>query len=437
MAIERSRGRRFFSKGKGEPVPASFSIQSRSCERFPGFRVFGDVAVSVTLVCALLSILVICGLRARADSGTGSDTRAKPGQQGSWYFAVSGDSRDCGDLIVPKIAKAIHDNDAKAPVQFYWHLGDLRRMFGVDCDIAKRTDPSVDCAHPNVKPPSKDQMTEYLGYAWDDFIDKQIKAFGSTQYFLGIGNHELLGGKTRDDFRKKFQAWLTEEPIHSQWLADQARGLASEEGDTYYHFVKNGVDFIYLDNADTASFSAPQVMWLGKLLKLDAEDPSVKTIIVGMHEALPFSKSRDHAMDMTCQGICSGQQVYDLLFRAQNLSAPPAQRKHVYVFCSHDHYYQEDIFNTPEHQGQVLPGWLVGTAGAQQYTQTILYGYLQVEIKPDGTLNPQFKEVSRDSAPVATGAGAAELTDYCFKDNKLGRVPSSRVKGECACGAVK
>jgi hypothetical protein len=44
----------------------------------------------------------------------------------NWYFAVSGDSRDCGDLIMPKIAQAIADNKQNAPVEFYWHLGDLR-----------------------------------------------------------------------------------------------------------------------------------------------------------------------------------------------------------------------------------------------------------------------------------------------------------------------
>lgn len=356
---------------------------------------------------------------------------------GPWYFAVSGDSRDCGDLIIPKIARAIHDRDKQAPVEFYWHLGDLRRMFDVDCDIIKRKNPSFDCVNRGATSLTKDEMDEYLKTAWDDFIEHQIKAFGDTQYFLGIGNHELLAGRTRDDFRKQFQKWLTEEPIHGQRIADEARGLSSDEGDTYYHWVKNGVDFIYLDNADAKSFSAAEVLWLAKLLKLDAEDKSIKTIIAGMHEALPYSTSRDHAMDMTCQGICSGEEVYQLLYRAQGLTGPPDRQKHVYVFCSHSHYYQKDIFNTPEHQGQVLPGWLVGTAGAQQYVNTIRYGYLQVEVMPDGTLNPRFVDVTRDMPPLATGQGAEELTDFCFKDNKTVHPPNDKYKNDCACGASK
>ena len=41
----------------------------------------------------------------------------------------------------------------------------------------------------------------------------------------------------------------------------------------------------------------------------------------------------------------------------------------VYVLASHSHYYMENIYNT-EHwrlHGGVLPGWIVGTAGAVRY----------------------------------------------------------------------
>src|SRR5690242_14324513 len=38
---------------------------------------------------------------------------------GTWTFAVSGDSRNCGDVIMPAIAA---DSASHAP-RFYWHLG--------------------------------------------------------------------------------------------------------------------------------------------------------------------------------------------------------------------------------------------------------------------------------------------------------------------------
>jgi hypothetical protein len=395
----------------------------------------GGVAFSLCTLSLLVCIAASGTLGGPAASAAA--TGAGIGPAGSWYFAVSGDSRDCGDLIMPKIAQSIRDNAKEAPAAFYWHLGDFRRMFDIDCDIAKRKDPAYDCVHRDPSRLSKSEMSGYTSTAWDDFIEHQLKPFGATPVFIGLGNHELYGGKARSDVRQKFQHWLAQAPINAQRAVDRSKGISSNDGDTYYHFVKNGLDFISLDNADGKSFDSAQILWLAKVLNMDAHDASIKTIIAGMHEALPYSRSRDHAMDMTCQGICSGGQVYDMLFRAQHLGAPQAEQKHVYVFCSHSHYFQEDIFNTPEHTGQVLTGWLVGTAGAEQYTETIRYGYLEVEVQPDGTLHPRFRDVTRDSAPLASGPGADELTNFCFQDNKRGHSPNDMVKTDCACGAVK
>src|SRR5215471_17248298 len=116
------------------------------------------------------------------------------GADDGWYFAVSGDSRDCGDIIMPKIARAIADRRLKAPAQFYWHLGDFRAIYRVDCDIIKRTDPSFQCPAPPKSSP------EYIKTAWDDFIKHQLVPFGKTPVILGVGNHELYGNLTRYQF---------------------------------------------------------------------------------------------------------------------------------------------------------------------------------------------------------------------------------------------
>lgn len=48
-----------------------------------------------------------------------------------WTFAVSGDSRNCGDFVMPAIAaKAKAESDA-----FYWHLGDFRWISSTDQDM--------------------------------------------------------------------------------------------------------------------------------------------------------------------------------------------------------------------------------------------------------------------------------------------------------------
>jgi hypothetical protein len=344
-----------------------------------------------------------------------------------WYFAVSGDSRDCGDLIMPKIAAAIANGATAAPIDFYWHLGDFRRLYDVDCDVAKRAQPGYDCAKRPVGSLGSAVMSGYLDTAWQDFVERQIVPFGATPVFLGIGNHELEAGHTRDDFRRTFRRWLTQEPIHSQRKLESARHFYTTEGDTYYHFVAKGVDFIYLDNAES-TFSSAQLVWLARVLAQDAGDPAVKTIVAAMHEALPYSKSRGHAMDASCAGLCSGEQAYDLLFRAHAMAG-----KHVYVFASHAHQFVADVFDQPEHQGQVLPGWLVGTAGAEQARPAIEYGYLEVAVRADGSIEPRFKQVTRDMPP-ASPAGDA-LAEYCFTRNQVSPGDSA-YRGPCACGAA-
>ncbi|MGH9824848.1 MAG: hypothetical protein ACREDR_16585, partial [Blastocatellia bacterium] len=69
----------------------------------------------------------------------------------------------------------------------------------------------------------------------------------------------------------------------------------------------------------------------------------------------------------------------------------------------------------------------------------IMYGYLLVGVHADGTISTEYKQVTRDSAPAASGPGAEELNDYCYTQNKVapGRLPSDALKEHCVCGASK
>src|SRR6476469_11035253 len=104
----------------------------------------------------------------------------------AWTFAVSGDSRNCGDVVMPSIAAAAAKNQAA----FYWHLGDLRAIYGVDEDYQN-------------SPEHRGKAIEkaaYLNDAWDDFIQNQLGAFGTMPVFVGIGNHETTPPKRREEF---------------------------------------------------------------------------------------------------------------------------------------------------------------------------------------------------------------------------------------------
>jgi hypothetical protein len=330
---------------------------------------------------------------------------ASSGAETGWSFLVAGDSRNCGDVVMPAIATAARDHHAA----FYWHLGDLRAIAGMDEDY--RT------LHPAAT------MTEYLSDAWEDFKRSQIAAFSPTPFFLGIGNHETVAPKSREEFIVTFNDWLDADPIRAQRLRDDP---ADHTVRAYYHWINDGIDFIYLDNATPDDFDAEQMAWLKKLLKRDSGDATVRALVVGMHEALPESIARGHSMSDYPPGEDSGLQVYRELLAVKH-------RKPVYVLASHSHFVMQGIFDTPywRAHGGVLDGWIVGTAGAYRYAlppgsgaakfaKTHVYGYLLGSVSPGkhGAVRFEFRELNESDIPaaVATKYGA-ELVHYCFAQN--------------------
>jgi hypothetical protein len=327
---------------------------------------------------------------------------------GPWHFAVSGDSRNCGDVVMPAIAAGVRANQA----DFYWHLGDLRAIYDFDEDFH--------ALHP------KAVIAEYLTTAWLDFERNQIGAFGDLPFFVGIGNHETIAPKTRDEFLITFADWLDSPAIRDQRLLDDPHDHALR---TYYHWMREGVDFIALDNATPDEFDAAQLKWLTAVLRSDQHDTHVRAIVVGMHEALPESLARDHSMSETPNTAAAGLAVYARLLEARN-------DKPVYVLASHSHFVMENVFDTPywhEHGG-VLPGWIIGTGGAVRYplpadasrakfARTHVYGYLLATVSAPGVdeqdpIHFAFEEVTEGavSAEISERFGP-ELVHFCYQDN--------------------
>ena len=185
--------------------------------------------------------------------------------------------------------------------------------------------------------------------------------FGDTPVYLGIGNHETIPPKTRSEFLIQFADWLDTPELKQQRLKDNSNDHRLK---TYYHWQHDGVDFINLDNASPDQFDKDQLAWLERVLHADAGDPSIPTIVVGMHAALPDSISKGHSMSETPQGEASGRRVYADLLQLQKTT-----RKNVYVLASHSHFFMDGVYNTDywRNNGGVLPGWIVGTAGAVRY----------------------------------------------------------------------
>ena len=343
-------------------------------------------------VLALLTELIV--------EGSAQQAPTKP-----WRFAVSGDSRNCGDVVMPAIAKSVRAHLA----EFYWHLGDFRIGSNVDEDMQPRLG-------------EKMPLDEYHKIAWDDFIRHQIEPFNPIAVHLGIGNHEMYmhentpAGQdlSHEEFTIKFKRWL------------------GGSKTAYYHWKSHQVDFISMDNSRNAGFEDAQLQWLEKVLQEDRRDSEVKAVVVGMHRALPNSLACGHSMngdpsssaEDNLKSLQSGRRVYEDLWDFQNTT-----HKHAYVLASHSHFYMQGIFNSPywnrhggdnggsaneakEKEVSPLEGWLVGTAGAKRYRLpdnladktlaiTYVYGYLLGSVQRDGKIEFKFEQVVEDDVPHA------------------------------------
>jgi len=313
--------------------------------------------------------------------------------QGVWRFAVSGDSRNCGDVVMPAIAHHVQADNAL----FYWHLGDFRAIYKIDEDYAQINQTTSSGATPT--------MNDYLANAWDDFINNQLAYFGETPVFLALGNHENIPPKDHNQVVAQFADWLNSFPIRNQRLADNSTDHAVRG---YYHWQMNGIDFITLDNSSD-TFDPAQLTWLHNLLDRDAQDFSIRALVVGMHEALPDSISADHSMNQSAAGTETGRTASDWLVDFKVRSHKP-----LYVLASHSHFYMKGIFNTPAwlKRSAALPGWIVGTAGAIRYplpansadalaAKTGVYGYLLATVDPtqDDPIQFEFHELSEADVP--------------------------------------
>jgi hypothetical protein len=328
---------------------------------------------------------------------------------GSWKFAVSGDSRNCGDIVMPAIAAGVRQDGAG----FYWHLGDFRAIYTFDEDLVPPPSLNLPAKLPNI--------SDYETGAWPDFIAHQLAPFGTMPVYLAIGNHETIPPATREAYLLQFADWLATPELRRQRLADDATDHALR---TYYHWVDRNVDFIALDNASHDQFDAGQLKWFHGVVQRDESSDSIRTIVVGMHAALPGSFGGDHSMSDWPEGETSGRDVYQALWHAQN-----AAHKHVYVLASHSHFFMQDVYRTAAWKDTVIPGWIVGTAGAVRYrlpkdappatSMTDVYGYLLATAAPDGSISFAFQKLAVDDLMRANHGRLPEsLIHWCVDQNK-------------------
>jgi len=340
---------------------------------------------------------------------------------GSWKFAVSGDSRNCGDIVMPAIAQSVRREGAA----FYWHLGDYRAIFMFDEDYRH--------THPDAT------FSDYFAAAWPDFIQHQVLPFGDLPVFLGIGNHELILPMTRPQYVAQFADWLDKPALRQQRLADNPNDHVLK---TYYHWIDRGVDFITMDNASPDEFDVNQMTWFTAVLAKDAKDPSIRSVVLGMHASFPGGLSAGHSMNDSAQETSTGRKVYAQLVAFRN-----STKKNVYVLASHSHFALNNVYATACHANEVLLGWIMGSAGAVRYrlpadhaaatvAMTDVYGYLLATVAADGSISFEFKQVNESDVPDSVVKEfSREQVDWCFTQNKSSYTPAGAVCGTAAAAS--
>jgi len=405
---------------------------------------FSPAVLLQLLATAIVLGIVICNLGTLASVlavKREAPKRAKfvPATEGTWRFIVSGDSRNCGDVVMPAIAAQSME---RYQPSFYWHLGDLRAIYKIDEDMAgaaQKAGQHLSCE-------------SYHDRAWQDFIDHQIVPFGLTRFYLGSGNHEVIAPKTAAEFSSQFRDWLVtprllmEDPDKEEIAAAKSGSCQKISrrpylsATPYYHWIRGRIDFIYLDNSSGA-FPSDQLDWFDCTLERAYNNDGISTVVLGMHEALPSSRASEHAMcddaiddaiedparkKQSCE---SGNHVYEALLEFQ-------KRKKVYVLASHSHFYMRGIFDN-QPPGKRLDGWIVGTAGAVRYplppgtqpgpeARTDVYGYLQGTVQVDGKIDFKFQEVAESDIPGEVRQQyPATLISWCFAKNSRNQEPNS------------
>ena len=274
-----------------------------------------------------LAVLSVHPFPSAAQAGGSASHPSEAPKAAPWKFAVSGDSRNCGDVVMPAIAAGVK----KKRRRFYWHLGDFRQISRL-----RRRHPAPARAYV-AKPLT---IAEYHDIAWNDFIRNQIVPFGALPVYLGIGNHETVRPRPARSISFQFATLARTPVLRAQRLRDDPADLRAE-------------DLLPLDRARRGFHQSRQRhrgpvrrgpgCLVRKNAALDSANAAIRTIVVGMHEALPESISKNHSMNQSEAGIESGRRVYADLLESAERSAQARLRPRQPFALFHGRHFQHRV----------------------------------------------------------------------------------------------
>lgn len=367
---------------------------------------------------AFLAVALLLGGVSAASGVALSDQPPPRTTERPWTFTVSGASSDCGNLVMPAIARAARDLGAR----FHWHLGGFRRVQNIDTDFLFE--------HQFQQPTAVPTFGDYRQLLLSDVIEHQVAAFRDVPLYVTLGGTDDERPSSRLQYRVALRKQLTN-PAITQRRAVEASGKVDTGAlpPSYYHWREGVVDFLSVDDAGAGVIDARQLRWLDEVIARAGDDTQVRTVVVGLHAPLPYSRVPGSAMCATSEGVRSGEHLYRALVALQD------RGKHVYIVSAQGHYVLSDLYETGHwiHDGdapKILPGWNAGTAGAEKEplpegiatgpsARSGDYGVLVGTVAPDGTIDFVFHEVTPDAltAIEPTLGLEAGLAAYCAEKN--------------------
>ena len=225
---------------------------------------------------------------------------------------------------------------------------------------------------------------------WQDFLDNQMAPFGAIPFLVGIGNHEVVFPKTRVEFLSKFGPWHDTPVLRAQRLIDSPDDQSVK---TYFHWIDRGVSFFYLDNASNDEFNDDAARLVRTSARARCGEPgraddrrgnaqglAGRLQLRPQHERIAEEhRNRPPGVRQPAQGARQTAASGCTCWRAISTSTWKT---------SYDSQYLRE-------HGGVLPGWVIGTAGAQRYrlpvpspkvATTNVYGSLLGTVAPDGEI---------------------------------------------------
>jgi len=184
-----------------------------------------------------------------------------------------GDSRNCGDVVMPAIAGQVVASGAS----FYWHLGDFRAIYDFDEDMAPPHELHLDAPHLSI--------INYLQKAWPDFIEHQLHPFGKLEVFLGHRQSRVDfsadARQIRGSVRKLFEQPAPSGAAPGRWRRGGPSHVLSLGHEPHRFPVARQRQQQLRRGADEMDPRAPAA---------DRKSSDITTVVAGMHEALPGSK---------------------------------------------------------------------------------------------------------------------------------------------------